>query len=87
MKKSPLKFLLPQALLSPDAVARFLQEARAAVKVKSEHVARVVDVGQLENGSPYMVMEYLEGRDLAAWLDTEGAMGIERAVDFVLQAT
>ena len=63
-----LKFLLPEAMHSPEAVARFTREARAAVKIKSEHVARVSDVGQLENGAPYMVMEYLEGIDLAAWL-------------------
>ncbi len=82
-----LKFLLPQALGSMEAVARFMREARAAVKIKSEHVARVTDVGQLENGAPYMVMEYLDGRDLAAWLTQCGPMPIEQAVDFVLQAS
>src|SRR5579863_3435996 len=82
-EKVALKFLLPQALQSPEAVSRFLREARAAVKIKSEHVARVSDVGQLENGSPYMVMEYLEGEDLAAWLQQRGAMPVEQAVEFV----
>jgi eukaryotic-like serine/threonine-protein kinase len=86
-EKVALKFLLPEALGSPDAVARFLREARAAVKIKSEHVARVADVGQLDNGSPYIVMEYLEGRDLAGWLELGGAMPVEQAVDFVLQAS
>src|SRR5580692_5941948 len=85
-EKVALKFLLPEALGNPEAVARFIREARAAVKIKSEHVARVSDVGQLENGSPYMVMEYLDGRDLAAWLKQRGAMSVEMAVDFVLQA-
>src|SRR3954463_7902779 len=56
-----IKFLLPEALGNPEAVARFAQEARAAVKIKSEHVARVSDVGTLASGAPYMVMEYLEG--------------------------
>ena len=37
---------------------------RTAIKIKSEHVVRVLDVGTLEGGAPYMVMEYLEGRDL-----------------------
>jgi serine/threonine protein kinase len=41
-----------------------LREARAAVKIKSEHVARVSDVGRLPSGAPYMVMEFLEGQDL-----------------------
>ena len=58
-----LKFLLPEALANADAVARFAREARAAVKIKSEHVVRVSDVGTLESGSPYMVMEYLQGQD------------------------
>src|SRR6476659_9453730 len=60
-----LKFLLPEALGNPEAVARFAREARAAVKIKSMHVARVSDVGTLETGAPYMVMEFLHGQDLS----------------------
>jgi serine/threonine protein kinase len=81
-----LKFLLPEAVKNPHAVARFVREARSAVKIKGEHVARVTDVGQLENGTPYIVMEYLEGVDLAAWLKHRGPLPIPLAVDFVLQA-
>jgi hypothetical protein len=50
--KVALEFLLPQATKSPEAVARFAREARAAVKIKREHVARVSDVGTLESGAP-----------------------------------
>jgi serine/threonine-protein kinase len=85
-EKVALKFLLPDALQNPEAVARFIREARAAVKIKSEHVARVSDVGQLENGAPYMVMEFLQGGDLAEWLRQKGPLPIEQAVEFVLQA-
>src|ERR1035438_8568043 len=60
-EKVALKFLLPEALGNAEAVARFVREARAAVKIKSEHVARVSDVGTLENGAPCIVMEYLNG--------------------------
>ncbi|HEX7667968.1 MAG TPA: serine/threonine-protein kinase, partial [Polyangiaceae bacterium] len=81
-----LKFLLPDALANAEAVARFAREARAAVKIKSEHVARVSDVGTLENGAPYMVMEYLDGKDLSVWLEERGRLPIDQAVDFVLQA-
>src|SRR5580704_996551 len=81
-----LKFLLPEALANAEAVARFDREARAAVKIKSEHVARVIDVGKLENGSPYMGMEYLDGSDLSAWLQKRGSPPIPQVVDFVLQA-
>src|SRR5260221_13900920 len=84
--KVAIKFLLPEMLGNPEAVGRFAREARAAVKIKNEHVARVTDVGTLENGAPYMVMEYLEGGDLAAWIQQRGALPIEQAVEFVLQA-
>jgi eukaryotic-like serine/threonine-protein kinase len=81
-----LKFLLPEHARQPDSAARFLREARAAVKIKSEHVARVSDVGELESGAPYMVMEYLEGKDLSAILDARGVLHIGDAIDFVIQA-
>ncbi|HEY2407822.1 MAG TPA: serine/threonine-protein kinase [Polyangiaceae bacterium] len=81
-----LKFLLPEAMSNPEAVARFAREARAAVKIKSEHVARVSDVGTLDTGSPYMVMEYLQGHDMAALVQQRGAFAVADAVDFVLQA-
>jgi hypothetical protein len=81
-----IKVLRPQMATLEEAVVRFSQEARAAVKIKSEHAARVFDVGALENGAPYLVMELLEGRDLGAWLTTDGALPIDQAVDFVLQA-
>ncbi|MFO7180346.1 MAG: protein kinase [Pseudomonadota bacterium] len=81
-----IKFLLPAALESPEAVARFTREARAAVKIRSEHVARVSDVGTLESGAPYMVMEFLEGRDLAALVQQSGPLPPATAADYVLQA-
>jgi len=85
-EKVALKFLLPEALDNAEAVGRFVREARAAVKIKSEHVARVIDVGTLESGAPYMVMEYLDGGDLERWLEQRGALPVEQAVEFVLQA-
>ncbi len=80
-----LKFLLEHAALDEDAATRFLREARAVVRIQSEHVARVIDVGRLENGAPYMVMEYLDGRDLAKVV-SEGPLPVEDAVDYLLQA-
>ncbi|MGK3994762.1 serine/threonine-protein kinase [Sorangium sp. So ce1024] len=77
-------------LLHPDAnaemVERFVREARAAVRLKSEHVARVLDVGTLETGEPYMVMEYLEGSDLQQTLRERGPLELEEAVGYVLEA-
>jgi eukaryotic-like serine/threonine-protein kinase len=81
-----LKFLLPEAMESPEVVERFAREARSAVKIESEHVARVIDVGKLENGLPYMVMEHLQGRDLAATLADYGMLSIADTAEYVLQA-
>lgn len=81
-----LKFLLPGALAYPETVARFAREARAAAKIRSEHVARVIDVGALDTGSPYIVMEYLEGQDLSQLLRARGSVTVAEATAFVLQA-
>jgi serine/threonine-protein kinase len=70
----------------PDAVTRFLREARAAARIQSEHVARVSDVGTLENGAPYLVMEYLEGRDLEALLREGRPIPLAMAIDYAMQA-
>src|SRR5882757_10055574 len=61
-----LKMLLPELAEREDIVARFEREGRAAARLRSPHVARVFDVDVLADGTPYMVMEFLEGRDLAA---------------------
>jgi serine/threonine protein kinase len=81
-----LKFLLPRALREPGIAARFLREARAAARIKSEHVARVIDFGTLENSAPYIVMEFLEGRDLSKRLKQGGPLAVAEAALFLLQA-
>jgi serine/threonine-protein kinase len=67
-------------------VERFLREARSATRIKSEHVVRVMDVGRLEDGLPFLVMEYLEGCDLGELLCRHGAMEVTDAVEAVLHA-
>ena len=81
-----IKVLRTQAAENPQLVTRFGREARAIAKLKSEHVVRVLDVGMLENGSPYMVMEHLRGSDLSRLLQAKGPLPIEEAVDYLLQA-
>jgi serine/threonine protein kinase len=80
-----LKFLRPE-MTTPETVARFDQEARAAVKLKSEHVARVLDVGMREDGLPFIVMEYLRGKDLAELLRESGPLPVEAAAELIIQA-
>jgi serine/threonine protein kinase len=68
------------------AVERLLREAKAAASITSEHVAKVLDVGTLEGGAPFIVMEYLEGSDLQTLLERDGPLPLADAVDFVMQA-
>lgn len=80
-----LKFMLPSSLQSGEAVERFLREARAAARLRNEHVAKVHDVGRLENGAPYMVMEYLEGSDLDALIKQKGPLPPAVAALYAIQ--
>ena len=81
-----LKFILPEAISGKDAVERFMREARAVARLKSEHVARVFDVGRDESGNPYMVLELLEGLDLAKLTRQKGPFAVADSVEYVLQA-
>ncbi len=81
-----LKFLRPELAHEPDVVQRFLREAHAAARLRSEHVARVMDADSTESGAAYLVMELLEGRDFAALLRDQGPLPIPTAVDYVMQA-
>ncbi len=81
-----VKLLLPEAAAQPQAVERFLREARAAARLKSEHVAKVTDVGRLTDGSPFMVMEHLSGTDLQQHVRQNGPLPVADAVMLTLQA-
>ena len=81
-----IKFLLGKASQDPERIKRFSREAWAAAKIKSDHVVRVLDIASMEDGTPYLVLEYLEGEDLEAVLHQHGPMPVEVAVDYVLQA-
>ncbi|MES1187539.1 MAG: serine/threonine-protein kinase [Myxococcales bacterium] len=85
-RKVAIKFLLPKLAGSETAVQRFTREARAATRVSSEHVVRLLEIEKLPSGTPFFVMEYLEGSDLRALLRERGALSPSLAVDYVLQA-
>ena len=84
--KVALKFVRPEYAHDERVVARFLSEARAAAQLRSEHTCRVMDCGRLATGSPYLVMEYLDGADLRRIIAAQGHMPVEDAVSFALQA-
>jgi serine/threonine-protein kinase len=69
-----VKFMSKELAASPDAVARFSREAAAAARVKSPHVVQTFDHGLTSSGVPYIVMELLEGADLAAHLERRGRL-------------
>ncbi len=82
-----IKFLVVNRFAThEESAARFLAEARAAALIESDYVCRVFDVGTLESGVPFMVMEYLEGRDLDDEILHRGPVALVEAVDYVLQA-
>jgi serine/threonine-protein kinase len=78
-----LKVLL--AAQGSEAALRFVNEGKLAAKIRSEHACRVMDVGMLESGIPYIAMEYLDGRDLDAVI-ASGRTPVGVAADYLLQA-
>ena len=89
-----MKFLLPELATLPDAPQRFLREAQAATRIAGEHVARVLDMGELPSeegsafypgGTPYIVMEYLEGKDLGRHVKGGKRFAVPEAIDLVVQ--
>jgi serine/threonine-protein kinase len=85
-KNVAIKMMTDEHAGSPEAVTRFINEARAVASIEGDHVARVLDVGQLENGRPFMAIELLEGADLEQILQQRGPLPSHEAVDLVLQA-
>jgi eukaryotic-like serine/threonine-protein kinase len=81
-----IKFMSPLLLSSRDGVERFVREARLAARIQCEHVVRIFDVATLEDGTPYIVMEFLQGEDVGALLRRRGRFPVGDAVDVLLQA-
>ncbi len=81
-----IKVLASDEETNSDSVERFLREGRIVASLQSDHVVRIYDIGKLESGVPYMVMELLRGQDLSTYLSTSGTIAPEQAVDWILQA-
>lgn len=82
-----VKLLLSATSRDEDLIARFFREAQVTARLKSVHVARTLDMGQLEDGRPFLVMELLEGCDLGALLAERGRkQPVAELVLWVLQA-
>ena len=85
-KSIAIKVLSREVSQNPEHVTRFLNEARLAAKIRSPHVCSVMDVGQLDDGRPFLVMELLEGGDLSSALRARGTFPIWDIVDIALGA-
>jgi len=81
-----IKMLTPEFVRDAELVARFEREARSVAALRTRHVVRVIDVDQTEHEVPYIVMEFLEGRDLDAELNERRALPLDEAIDYMLQA-
>jgi serine/threonine-protein kinase len=80
-----IKVLLPAMMQVAGMVERFTREARASAKIKNDHVVRVTDVDSLPSGVPYMVMERLDGTDLAEHCKSVGQLSIADAVRYLVE--
>jgi serine/threonine-protein kinase len=81
-----VKVLRRELAESPDAVDRFVREARSAFRIRCENVTQIYDVGTTEAGLPYMAMELLDGRDLGVELERRGRLPLDEALRVFLQA-
>ncbi len=86
-RRVAIKVLLPEWAGDAEVVRRFVREGRTATRIKSEHVVRVFDVGTLESGAPYLVLEFLEGHNLEDIVTNWGPIAVPTAIDWVLQAS
>ena len=86
-RRFALKLLHPDLAGQRDSLARFQREAQAAGALESEHVVAAIDFGVAEDGSPFMVMEYLAGESLRALLDRCRHLPVHRAADIAVQAS
>jgi serine/threonine-protein kinase len=78
-----LKVMTPALAAQPQAAARFLREAKAASHIRHQHVVEVFDIG-IENSLPFIVMEFLEGSNLASLLVEKGPLSLSGLVDVFL---
>jgi serine/threonine-protein kinase len=84
-RRVAIKVMLPKLAEQLAQTARFAREARAIAALKSEHVARLFETGRLDDGSPFLVMELLEGATVEHVLRTRGPLPIGESVGYVIE--
>ncbi len=85
-KRFAVKVLSPEVAGSAEALARFRQEALVTSALGNPNIVEVFDFNHMEDGTPYIVMEYLRGEDLASRLQRVGRLPLAKAVEIFRQA-
>jgi eukaryotic-like serine/threonine-protein kinase len=85
-RRVAIKVIRPDLPAEDSVAKRMLLEARHAASITNEHIARVLDLGRLDSGAPYIVMEYLEGRSLYELVQARGPLAPLEAVDYLMEA-
>jgi len=80
-----VKVLPPSTMKNAATVARFQREVRAVARINHQHIVAAFDAGQ-DGEVHFLVMEYVDGKDLAAIVKKHGPLPVEQAVDYILQA-
>src|SRR5688500_18968798 len=83
-KRAALKFI-DRDSVTPEAVQRFQREAQAAGAIESAHIVEVYDVGETDDGRPFIVMELLRGEDLGHRIRRLGRLDLPEALRIIGQ--
>ena len=84
-RRLAIKLLREEYARDEEIVERFIREARASARIGHDHIVEITDMGVSESGELFIVMEYLEGKDLESLLDDEGALPARRACHIMIQ--
>src|SRR5437763_4232835 len=81
-----IKIMRPNVAADDQGLQRFLQEARTSTMIKQKNLAMLYDFAQLDDGSYYMVWEFIDGTNIQKWIAKNGAMPARLTIEISVQA-
>lgn len=81
-----IKIMRPNVAADDQGMQRFLQEARTSTMIKHKNLAMLYDFAQLDDGSYYMVWEFIDGTNIQKWIGQNGPMPARLAIEISIQA-
>ncbi|MEO6260259.1 MAG: serine/threonine-protein kinase, partial [Thermoanaerobaculia bacterium] len=81
-----IKIMRPNVAADDQGMQRFLQEARTSTMIKQKNLAMLYDFAQLDDGSYYMVWEFIDGTNIQKWIAQTGAMPARLTTEIAIQA-